>query len=350
MAHFDKTMIKCYRPTYVAEFKCNGKACGSRCCRDWRVVVDEQAYKKFLLLPENDRSEIFSCLDEDAQVFVMKDSGLCPFLDENFLCKLQIKHGEKFLPAICQSFPRVTYKLDDENFLQAMTLTCPVAAIAILLRGKPITFETVEEVGARQVFDYTTKLGKPVNDFLREQRSAIKILQRRELSINGRLKELCKFFGEKISVPVDFDAESHAAALVEIFGEMYDANLTVVKQSQLIEAYLTNCKILPRLHETFATVLENYLVNEFVMRLYPYAFVGDERFNVRVFVTAWRVVEFAAVLTAISRARLTLEDFLELLCFLSDKLDHSRGGMAAIKNFVELHEAEIFYAMMIETD
>ena len=340
--------MKIYRPTYVTRFKCNGQACGSRCCRDWRITVDDDTRKKFLNLPADDRNDFFRhVVDFDAAQFIqMTGSGDCPFLDENFLCRLQLKYGEDFLTAVCQSFPRVTYKLDDEIFLQAMTLTCPVAAIEILLR--PIEIEIADELQSRMVFDFTTKLSMPADEFLSTQRAAIKILQRRDLSLNARLKLLCEYFGE-ISEPVDFDAESNASALVEIFGEMYDANLTVSKKNQLVEMYLAHReKILPRLYENFATILENYLVNEFFMRLYPCAFVGDEKFNIRVFVTTWRAIEFASVLTTISRARLTLEDFFEMLCSLSDKLDHSCGGMSTIKNFAELHDAEIFYALMIE--
>lgn len=339
--------MKVLRPTYCAEFKCDGSACGSRCCRDWRIVLDDDTRQKYLRLPADDREEIFRHVDEAAQVFKLQRSGACPFLDENFLCRLQLKHGEDFLTAVCQSFPRVTYKLDAEIFLQAMTLTCPVAAISILLCDK-ITFEVVDKLTARQVFDVTARI-ESAEKFLSQQRAAIEILQQRDLSINRRLAELCAFFGEKSSVPVEFDAETHAAALTEIFGEMYDAALTVAKSSQLAETYLAARKnILAQLRENFPAVLENYLVNEFVMRLYPCAFAGDEAFNVRVFVTAWRAVEFAAVLTAVSKRRLTVEDLLELLCALSDKLDHSRGGMAAIKRFAELHDAEVFYSMMIE--
>ena len=150
-------------------------------------------------------------------------------------------------------------------------------------------------------------------------------------------------------MPVDFDEENHAAALTEIFGEMYDAALTVSKSRQLAETYLAARKnILAQLRGNFPDVLENYLVNEFVMRCCPCAFKRDEAFNVRVFVTTWRAVEFAAVLTTISKGRLSVEDLLELLCVLSDKLDHSRGGMTAIKHFAELHDAEVFYSMMIE--
>lgn len=338
--------MKIFRPTYVGKFRCDGRVCNSRCCRDWRILVDEEARKKYLRLPAFEREKIFQHVDESAQVFKLQNSGACPFLDENFLCKLQLKHGEDYLPSICQSFPRVTYKLDEEIFLQSMTLTCPVAAILILLRGEPIDFEIVEELKARQAFDLTKRITE-VEKFLSRQQAAIKILQRRELSINRRLEKLCEFFSEKYSA--DFDEENHTAALVEIFGQIYDAEFTDAKKFQLAETYRANRKnILDQLRGNFSTVLENYLVNEFVMRCYPCAFAGDERFNCRVFITTYRAIEFAAVLMTISRARLTLEDFLEMLCSLSDKLDHSSGGMKAIKNFSALHDAEIFYSTMIE--
>ena len=332
--------MKIYRPTYIKDFKCDGRACDSRCCRDWRIPLDEATRQKFLILP--DREEIFSHVDESAQAFKMQNSGACPFLDENFLCKLQLKHGEDFLPAICQSFPRVTYKLGEEIFTQAMTLTCPVAAILILLREEPIAIRN-EELGIRNYFfDFTERISS-AEKFLERQLAAIKILQRRDLSINERLKSLCEFFGEKISA--NFDESAHAATLAEIFGAMYDANFTADKKNQLAATYLANRKdILNQLRENFSTVLENYLVNEFFMRNYPCAFRGDEKFNCRVFVTVYRAIEFAAVLTAISKARLTLEDFLELLCALNDKLDHSKGGMDAIKTFAASEEN--FYIMI----
>jgi len=339
--------MKVFRPTYVKNFRCDGKLCDARCCHDWNVVVDDATREKYSELPAEAREEFFrhvTTLDGE-NVLQMTPSGACPFLDENFLCRLQIKHGENFLAAVCQSYPRVTFKIADEIFLQAMTLTCPVAATEILFGGK-ISFET-GELTARMVFDFTKKISMPAEKFLSEQRAGIEILQRRELPINERLRLLCEHFGEKISASVEFDAESNAAALVEIFDEMYDANLTVEKKSRLIETFLSvREEILPLL-KSFEPIAENYLVNEFFMRLYPCAFPGGERFNVRVFVTAWRAIEFAVILTAVSKSRLTVEDFLELLCFISDKFDHSRGGMSAIKNFAELHDAEIFQALMM---
>ena len=338
--------MKIYRPNYFKEFKCDGRACEARCCRDWRILLDEATREKYLRLPE--REEFFKHVDETAQAFKMKKSGACPFLDENFLCKLQKKRGEEYLPAICQSYPRVTYKLGEKVFLQAMTLTCPVAAILILLQEEPIRIEVAEKLNTRQIFDFTGRISA-AEGFIERQKAAISILQRRDWSINRRIRELCEFFGEKTSVAVEFDVENHSATLAEIFGEMYEANLTVGKKNQLAATYQASWSdILGQLRENFSDVLENYLVNEFLMRCYPSAFIGDERFNCRIFVTAYRALEFAVVLTAISRTRLTLEDFLELLCALNDKLDHSKGGMEAIKNFAAFHDAEVFYSLMIE--
>ncbi len=334
--------MKIFCPSYVKEFKCDGKACNSRCCRDWKIFLDEPTRSKLSTLP--DREEIFSHVDESAQAFAMQSSGACPFLDEDFLCKLQLVHGEDFLPEICQSFPRVTYKLGEEIFMQAMTLTCPIAAISILLRGDPITFDFAENLKARMILDLSRKIAEP-EKFLERQQAAIKILQRRDLPINARLKNLCEFFGIKICA--EFDEVNHAAALAEIFSEMYAANLTAAKKNQLAATYRANRRdILNQLRVNFSTVLENYLVNEFFMRCYPNAFIGGEAFNCRVFVTAYRAIEFAAVLTAISRARLTLEDFLEMLCALSDKLDHSKGSMNAIKTFAAQEEN---FHLMVES-
>ena len=187
--------MKTFRPVYVREFKCDGKACDSRCCRDWRVSVDEDTRQKYLNLPDVEREDFFRHVTDENSLRPTA-SGACPFLNDELLCKLQLAHGEDFLPAVCQSFPRVTYKLDDENFLQAMTTTCPVAAIEILLRDEPITFEVADELKTRLVFDFTQKLSMPAEKFLSAQVEAVKILQRRELSINRRLKLLCAFFGE----------------------------------------------------------------------------------------------------------------------------------------------------------
>ena len=331
---------------YIKKFHCDGKLCGSRCCRDWKIFVDNETYKKFF--QADDSEEILKNLEQENNSFVLKmtEQGLCKFLDENFLCKLQKKHGEDFLTAICQSYPRVTYKLDEEIFQQSMTLTCPVAAEIILLSEEKINFVETKKINSRLIIDFSKKLSHSTEKFLQIQTDAIKILQDENFSINERLKNLCGLFHEKISVP--FDIEKNSDALIKIFDEMYNANLTDEKKKILQRDYLNSReKILSQVYENLSFVFENYLVNEFFMRCYPCTFVGDDWTNCKIFVTSYRILEFALILTTLSKKTLTLEDLINLICSVNDKLDHSKGGMDAIKNFVENVDDEKFFTAMI---
>lgn len=336
------------QPNYIKIFRCDGKICGSRCCRDWKIFVDDETYKKFLNAA--DSTEILKNIEQEKNSFVLKmtEQGLCKFLDENFLCRLQKKHGENFLTAICQSFPRIVYKLDENFFEQSMTLTCPIAAKIILLSAEKINFIEEQEIKSRLVIDFTKKLSYPAEKFLQIQMQAIKILQDENFSINERLKNLCEFFyGKNFFLP-NFNPEFQADILVKLFNKMYNTHLTDEKKKVLQRNYLNNGdKILRQVYENFPQVLENYLVNEFFLRCYPCAFFGDDWTNCKIFVTSFRVLEFSLILMTLAKKILTMEDLITLICSVNDKLDHSKGGMTAIKNFSENISDEKFFSAMI---
>lgn len=348
--------MKCIQPSYIKNFQCDGKKCGARCCRDWRIVVDEDAYDKFSELENTAREEIFQHTEwvedetEGVDILVLKlrENGVCSLLGEDCLCKLQKKHGEEFLTAICQSYPRVTYKIDDEIFEQSMTLTCPLASNLILLSNQQITFEEVPEVTARAIIGFKKKISQPVEEFINVQMQAVKILQDRNFSINQRLKNLCEFFYKNPLPDAKFNLDKHAQILTEIFIEIYGANLTRQKKKELRKNYLNYREnILRQTYENFGNVFENYLVNEFFMRCYPCAYSGGEFHNVKIFITAFRVLEFSLVLTTIAKKNITAEDLTKLIYSVNDTLDHSQGGMDAIINFANNCNAENFIVQML---
>ena len=343
--------MKCFTADYVKNFQCDGKICNSRCCRDWQVPVDAEILKKFLELKENDRQEIlknFVDVGENFKAIKLTPQNKCSFLGEDFLCKIQKRRGENFLPAICQTYPRVIYKLDAETFLQSMTLTCPVAARLILLREEKITFEQVEEFQGRLIIDFTKKISRSAEEFLNLQFGAIKILQDRNFSINQRLKKLCEYFGIKNFS--GFDAEQHSTTLAEIFSEMYQTNLDTQGKKTLCRNYLSTYKnLLAQMEQNFSCILENYLVNEFIMRCYPAAFKGEEVLNCKIFIASFKFLQFAFVLTAIANKNFTVGELINLVGAVSDKLDHSKGGMDAIINFSRNASDENFSAFMIES-
>lgn len=352
-----KIMTRCIQPSYIKDFQCDGQICGCRCCRDWRIVLDDDAYKKFSELADSDRADILKNVEwmraptegVDVMTLKLRSDGICTFLDADGLCSIQKKHGENFLTAICQSFPRVTYKLDNNIFEQSMTLTCPVAAQMILLSAEPITFSEVRSVTTRAVIGFKNRLFGNVEDFISVQKNAIKILQDRNFTLNQRLKTLYNLFGGKILSGVAFNLKEHSLTMVNIFNKMYNANLSESKRENLRDSYLFGRdKILHEVRERFSGILENYLVNEFFMRCYPYAFSGGELQNCRIFITSYRILEFAIVLTVIAKTRFSDEDMAALIISVNDMLDHSHGGMDAIINFVKSCDEKTFASTMLE--
>ena len=322
--------MKCIRPIYVREFQCDGSFCSSRCCRNWRVVIDRDTYKRFLAL--NDRNEILDKLDflDDENIFVvkLKNDGACPFLEDDLLCRIQKRHGEECLSAICQSFPRVTYQLG--NVLeQSLTPTCPLAAQMILLSPEPITFEAIELDRPRFFFDWTERISNS-DDAIELQFRSIEVLQDRSLTIDRRLINLCRLLGDEKIADARFDLERHAEIMIEIFMKTYDAEMNSQKREQLKRIFIASrAEILEQLQ--LDIVFENYLVNEFFMRCYPFAFRDSRAMNCRIFVVGFKAVQFALVMTAISkRGRLSVNELLDMLDAFIERLDHNRGGMSAV--------------------
>ena len=353
--------MRCIQPDYVSKFKCDGKICGARCCRDWRIVVDDETYEKYCLLSDSERDKVLSDLDwiedevegVDVMVLKLRPDGVCSFLRKDSLCGLQKKYGEDYLTAICQSFPRVTYKLDEETYEQSMTLTCPLAAELILLPVEPVQFVEVPEMTARAVVGFRQKLSRPTEEFVAVQLDAIKILQERDLTINQRLKKLCGKFAPEPLPEVEFDAEAHAELIVEIFDSTYGAGLSDRDKVNLRRNYESyRAEILNRVRGEFGYVLENYLVNEFFVRCYPSAFGGGEFHNCKIFVAGYRTLEFAITLTVIAKIsaglQVKLSDVTTLIYSVNDTLDHSRGGMDALVEFAKTSNAETFAALMLE--
>lgn len=186
-----------FQPQYVDEFKCDGAKCNARCCKNWNVFIDKKTYRQYeQIKPEADSAEILSHMtfhDERKEHLVtMTDEGTCPFLNENKLCRLQLKYGEEFLSVTCSSFPRRSLNFG-KFFERSLVMTCPVAAEMILFNEEPIKFEFVEV--SEKVHSNGGKIGiAPVyttegfEEYMLEiQIAMISILQERTLTLDQRL-------------------------------------------------------------------------------------------------------------------------------------------------------------------
>ena len=319
--------MKCLRPTYLGEFKCDGQTCSSRCCKNWRVVIDHDTYKKFLALDDHNIIDKIS-VDNNAFTVKLKDNGDCPFLDNDLLCSIQKKYGEAHLSSICQAYPRVTYRLND-LLEQSLTLTCPVAARSILLSTAPISFEYVEIDPPRFIFDWSSRIAS-VDQPVEIQMQCIKLLQDRSLTVDRRLKNLCLLLNpQAVDHEITFDIESHAEIMLNIFEQTYSVEMSADKKFNIKNFFVElRAEILSGLSR--GTVFENYLVNEFFMRCYPFARDRDRWSSCKTFIVGFKAMQFALVLNAIAKGgRLSVDETLNMINVLNERLDHNRGGMAA---------------------
>ena len=125
--------------------------------------------------------------------------------------------------------------------------------------------------------------------------------------------------------------------MIDIFCEMYCMEMTEQKKINLQSIYISyKEEIYTKLMENYSHILENYLVNEFFMRCYPFAFKGGLWQNCKIFVISYKAVEFAITLMAISKKGvISDEEFLTMIDAVNEKLDHNRNGMTAIVNLAQ---------------
>ncbi|MCI9551480.1 MAG: hypothetical protein HFF25_08020 [Oscillospiraceae bacterium] len=137
------------RPDYYTQFHCLGGACPDTCCRDWAVVLDEDALADYAAAPAplGERIARNLATDGDGDVcFRLDEAGLCALLTPGGLCAIQKDWGEAHLCAHCAAYPRFTeeYGCLTET---ALAVSCPEAARLLLEAPRFSLVETYDGVG-----------------------------------------------------------------------------------------------------------------------------------------------------------------------------------------------------------
>lgn len=353
---------KCIRPKYLQDFQCDGKACGSKCCGDWRITIDPETLCKYNNMePREEGQEILSHIIYRKQyqsfgISLRKDYR-CPFLDSDYLCKIQKRYGEAYIADICATYPRVFYLLGDV-MEESLAVTCPLAAKRVLLSGSDIQFEEVEMPYPRktQIIDWTKHVAAFPDCWRQIQEACIAVLQDKTSPIDNRMLRLLVLLEHLDSLEVDaipqwlakaktagfsspglpkfsFFPDSHIEYMAQLLAKLYGMDLADQKMFALKCVYIENLfGLFADIKEKYAIALENYAVNEFFLRLFPFAFSGSLLYNGKLFVVGYKLAELSLLLSAISHgSSLEEEDFLQMLDRIAERLDHSRDGMVHIR-------------------
>lgn len=144
-------------PSFYKTFRCSASQCPDNCCFGWGVVVDDDtaAFYESLDTPLGEALRSAMMIDEDGDRIFRMDSGHCPLLTENNLCRVELELGHEAPCATCRKFPRITQ--DYGSFIEyGLTLACPEAARMILLQQGPWALEKEATDEAEEPADYDT--------------------------------------------------------------------------------------------------------------------------------------------------------------------------------------------------
>ena len=189
---------RCVFFDFVGDFMCDGSYCHSRCCREWRIDIDSQTLKKYKKLKdrslhEDIKNNISYIKQNKGYAFTLTTDNKCPFLQDDFLCRIQKKMGVSYISDICATYPRV-YKDFGTYMSVSLTLSCPVAVLNLLNQEKPLRllWDGKSPIRETMILVPTTK-GAIIGNLMSIQNAAIALLQNNKLSMRQRLLNLFMF-------------------------------------------------------------------------------------------------------------------------------------------------------------
>ena len=296
----------CLEPDYLEKFVCDGQRCGAQCCRLWSVSVDSLTYERYKGLPQEKSRELLERLmpgDENQAPWVW-DFGqeqTCHFLRGDFFCGIQKEHGEEFLGSTCAIYPRKPVNIGG-SCRMSLSLSCPLAAELALFRGSPVKFQWKERDNVRpeswqKIACHQGDEGLAASCLLLQD-TGLKILQLK-LPLTERLTALIAYLAEadKAVEAGDFqqllqvsdEYGQGGGQRAEDFDWHLDRHFPGLREALAVPE--SKNQHLQGLHRIKAKgtlpalelILENILVSEYFVELFPCTLGGTLEHNGRAF-------------------------------------------------------------------
>ena len=367
------------------------------CCeRNWVIDIDDAVYKKYRKIKPKEKSqEILKHIvrDDDENSYILIGRP-CPFLTAENLCGIQLNYGEDFLSKTCVTYPRTTYQFG-AFFERSLTLTCPVAAELVLFQQEPMKFglvEVPEKIHSHHGKITIKKLSNDIDEaeHIREvQVAMISILQQRRFTLNQRLivlglfldklQELnsgvmdydiltslvetykseeflltemlplfpefafdeqkfvlfmIKFIGHTLDYLHSEDSIKFFVAFEKVLGIKLDGRYDM-HMKELVDNFKKLSEARGNFSEKYSTFLENYMINELFINVYPWKFSNETLLkNFAIFIISYKIFElllFAMVQSGLD----SKEDLLEFVNWYMGRTAHCSQ---LYKRFLELLE------------
>ena len=393
---------------FVNDFTCDGNYCGSHCCRNWGIEIDRATMAKYRNLKDKklkkdlDKKISYSA-ERKKHLFILNEDGKCPFLGEDYLCGIQKKMGEAYLSNVCVTYPRLYVGFAD-FLIEALSLTCPVAARMLLLQNESIILKDYYESVKREKIIISKLAGRKIlmDKFGDIQYAAIKILQEKRFTIKERLINIC-LFGEALeelllrdeqlngldSLLQSLLADDQQAELAKIGGALpFNINKFIkdlfvildkyfIKKSDLFVSefdgkymdWLADCFYLKDDNKVSDLVViyddvyldyqnhflnkykffqENYLVYQWFRNLQPIMAGGTITHNIIMFLICFRIQELFIMLEVVNnKERLTEKQIVECISYGAQIMEHENVFFQVCSEYIKERKYSLIDIMQI---
>ena len=186
--------MKIRTPDYFNEFKCIADKCEDTCCAGWGIVIDDESYKKYLLVDGEFGYKLRNkIIDEEGEKIFALKGDRCSFLNENNLCDIYSNLGSDGLCYTCRQYPR--YLEEFGNLREVgISLSCPEAARIILSKNDKVKFNLTEN--DEEISSYNDINPNIYINLMQSRKIVFDILQNREIGLNHRCAIILAFINE----------------------------------------------------------------------------------------------------------------------------------------------------------
>lgn len=380
------------QPEYVEHFQCDGTKCNAKCCKNWRITIDINTYRKYQRIKNHSiRNKILSSMEPDSikagyVQIKLNSEGACPLICSDSLCYIQRNLGADALSNTCSLYPRIVRHIGDCQ-LRTLSMTCPVAAEAALFSEHGMDIKNLLSGNEDALWKFALKsknckIDADTNLAANVILGSLSILQNTYYTFEQRMVVLGLFLDKAdelkalpnsaeaiFETALFYNGDEFATQVQEIFanwtfyptahGQLLEGILASLQDKTkisniflLIRQVHDYTKNYPDFHSltqnTFGTAIDKYWQQEFICRGFPFCMEGSFLHNYFAYIIAYKIWEMCLYhYCCKSEGQISRNEFLNLVTRYSENLNHLGNFIHYLVQYTAPFEKEPIKLMQV---
>ena len=115
-----------YKLDFFDSFVCSGSACKNTCCSGWDISLDKETYDFYQASHGAFSKYVKKNIGQtDGNCYIkMTEERVCPFLNEEGLCKIYQEYGPEHMGNTCRLFPRACLNIEGRTAFSMLNYSC----------------------------------------------------------------------------------------------------------------------------------------------------------------------------------------------------------------------------------